>query len=232
MPRALRTAGLHPRRRLSSSRGQGARIRPAGLGRDGVPLHAGHPSAAGGGGSRAGTLPLGAAFIDLCARKWIAGGDVAAGRGIHRPVCAEADRGRGGCAWSRFGSIATPFLKKSETGTASELEPAERRSRNATISGLSRDERSARIRFGCTRPPAPASAIPTNPTTAGPRYQAVENPLDRKRMEFWRASHRCDPPVCASFFLGQAVVQPQAGTLNRVFQQPVMRSCRETGSLR
>jgi len=61
----------------------------------------------------------------------------------------------------------TGVLKGSETGTASGLEPAARRSGNAAISGISCDGRSARIRFGCTLPPAPASAIPTNPATAG-----------------------------------------------------------------
>jgi len=43
-------------------------------------------------------------------------------------------------------------------------------------------------------------------------------------VEIRRASRRCDPPVCASFFFGQAAVRAQAGTLSRVFQQPVMDS--------
>jgi len=49
----------------------------------------------------------------------------------------------------------------------------------------------------------------------------LKNPLDR-RNGVSESSCRSDPPVCASPCFGQAAVQPQAGTLNRVFQRPVV----------
>jgi len=70
--------------------------------------------------------------------------------------------------------------------------------------------------------------------------QAAEKLSRTGEIWFRKASRRHDSPVSASRFVGAAAVQPQTGTLNRVFQQPVIANVTpipqpgeaETGRLR
>jgi len=66
-------------------------------------------------------------------------------------------------------------------------------------------------------------AVSATERVAETAYQAVEKPLGQAK---WGVGEQAATPipqsVCASPFFGQAAVQPQAGKLNRVFQQPVM----------